>query len=57
LCAKQAHWVRLANIVEWKDERPGDIIGTKNEYLCDEHAERMSKRGNRVIKLHVLAVG
>lgn len=47
----------MVNITEWKDGRPGDSVGSRPEYLCDDHAARNIKRGQTVKKLHILAVG
>ena len=57
ICGKKAGWVKLVNIVEWKDGRPGAVVDSRLEYLCDEHAAWHRKMGQPVKKLHVLAVG
>ena len=57
VCGKPAAWVRTVNITEWKDGRPHGVVGSRPEYLCDEHGKWHQKMRHPIKKLHVLAVG
>lgn len=56
VCGEKAAWVRMVNIVEWKDGKPGNVVGCRPEYLCEKHGNWHRKMGQSLKKLHVLAV-
>lgn len=56
ICGKKAGWIMEVSITEWKDGGPRGVIGSRPEYLCDEHAAWHRKMGHALKKLHVLQI-